>query len=155
MSLVDRITALVERVASEINGTKAALIDKQDKLEVPAQAEAEAGTSTTVRAWTSQRIRQNANASDVGVGQTWKDMSGSRTVGVAYQNTTGKPIIATIYATQGNNETDMQVSMNGSSWLSMGKLGHPSAWGTTITLIIPPLWFYRVQRAFNTWMELR
>jgi len=29
---------------------------------------------------------------DLGVGQTWQDMTASRTVGVTYTNTTGKPI---------------------------------------------------------------
>jgi len=35
-----------------------ALNDKQDDLDVPSQAEAEAGTATTERVWTAQRVRQ-------------------------------------------------------------------------------------------------
>lgn len=40
----------------------AALSGKQDALSNPSQAEAEAGTATTARSWTAQRVRQAADA---------------------------------------------------------------------------------------------
>lgn len=40
-----------------------------------------------------------ANSYDLGVGQTWQDVTGSRAVGTTYTNSTGKPITVIIYHT--------------------------------------------------------
>ena len=42
----------------------------------------------------------------LGVGQTWQDLSGSRSTGVTYTNTTGKPIMVSLsmlYSAAGAN----------------------------------------------------
>ena len=41
----------------------------------------------------------------VGVGQTWQDLTGSRSVGVTYTNTTGRPIVVCVngYGSTGAN----------------------------------------------------
>jgi hypothetical protein len=56
------------------------------------QAEAEAGTATTTRAWTAERVKQAIAAlpAGIGVGQTWQLVT--RNAGTTYTNTTGKPI---------------------------------------------------------------
>ncbi len=38
-----------------------------------------------------------ANAVGIGIGQTWQDLTASRTIGVTYTNTTGKPIFVALY----------------------------------------------------------
>lgn len=49
------------------------------------------GTATT-NTWTSA-----TPAASIGVGQTWQTVTGSRAIGVTYTNTTGKPILVSIY----------------------------------------------------------
>jgi len=41
-------------------------------------------------------IALNANLKEIGVGQTWQDVTASRSAGVAYTNNTGKPISVSI-----------------------------------------------------------
>lgn len=42
------------------------------------------------------QITTIANGYDLGVGQTWQDVTASRAAGVTYTNTTGKPIMVNI-----------------------------------------------------------
>ncbi len=69
-----------------------------------------AGTATTditfdgtklVNTALDNAIAAKANTYDLGVGQTWQDVTASRALGVTYTNTTGKPIIFAV--TSGNN----------------------------------------------------
>jgi hypothetical protein len=87
------------------------------------QTEAEAGTSAIIKSWTPERVKQAIlaltpavdlsayaltsdlnNYSKLGVGQTWQDLTASRTVNTEYTNSTGKPIqvIATSADTGGS-----------------------------------------------------
>jgi hypothetical protein len=47
----------------------------------------------------------------LGVGQTWQDVSGSRTAGVTYTNSTGKPIMVSVRTTA--TATDFTITVNG------------------------------------------
>ena len=67
MSLVDRIEAGFAAVAADVKALLAGKVNNDDQrlsdsrewtASVVSQAEAESGTSTTVRKWTSQRVRQ-------------------------------------------------------------------------------------------------
>lgn len=62
------------------------------------QAEAQAGTSNT-KLMTPLRVSEaitSLSPSPIGVGQTWQNMTSSRSPGVAYTNTTGRPIMVNI-----------------------------------------------------------
>ena len=53
-----------------------------------------AGTQAANKAYADTKITlSTANSYDLGVGQTWQDVTSSRSVGVTYTNTTGKPIM--------------------------------------------------------------
>ena len=49
-------------------------------------------------------------ASSIGVGQTWQDVSGSRTAGVTYTNSTGKPIMVSVRTTA--TTTDFTITVD-------------------------------------------
>jgi hypothetical protein len=74
----------------------ATVADMRTTLELATvgQDEAKAGTATTTRAWTAERVKQAiaALATGVGIGQTWQDVKASRALATVYTNSTGKPI---------------------------------------------------------------
>jgi hypothetical protein len=88
----------------------------------------------------------------VGVGQTWQDVSGSRSANVSYQNTTGQPIQ---WAVHGSSGQEAQVSSNGTTWIKVATLGAPGSFETAATPVIPDNYYYRTTGAFSTWAELR
>jgi hypothetical protein len=44
-------------------------------------------------------VTLTSDLKEIGVGQTWQDVSGSRTAGVTYTNSTGKPIMVSVRTT--------------------------------------------------------
>ncbi len=104
--------------------------------------------------------------SEIGVGQTWQDVTGSRASGTVYQNTTGKPIevkalsdqrsstleqgSANLYIESANPPTLLidrdYISINGGAQLKVGG-------------IVPPGHYYKVvidgTFSLNSWKELR
>jgi hypothetical protein len=96
------------------------------------------------------------NAYTLGRGQTWQDMTGSRTIATSYQNTTDRPIMVSIDVTGNNATGNLQVSANGSTWLTVANRDADgnAEWFSTI---VPPGTFYRLTGTvtFTTWAELR
>lgn len=92
----------------------------------------------------------------IGEGQTWQNVSGSRGVNTAYQNTTGKPIQLSI-STAISTDLDFQVSANGSAWLNAQRLDNFGV--NHIAHVIPNGWYYRLNAAsgltITYWLELR
>lgn len=84
-------------------------------------------------------------------GQTWQDVIGSRTAGTSYQNTTGKPIqLATI----SSNGSFTQVSVDNSTWISVG--GGGSDRNAVCNAVVPINWYYRATSGtIANWAELR
>jgi len=64
-------------------------------ISIASTAEAVAGTNNT-NFMTPLRTAEQRNATALGWGQTWQDVSGSRTAGVTYTNSTGRPIMVSI-----------------------------------------------------------
>lgn len=104
----------------------------------------------TWNAWAD--IRRDENG--IGVSQTWQDVSGSRSDGTSYQNTTGKPIMVSV-----NSDQDglLQVSTDNATWVTVGRFIDSSNDRTTCTTIVPNNHYYRTSGAagFNMWVELR
>ena len=63
-----------------------------DLLATVSQAEAEAGTATTRRAWTAERVKQAIAAHT----SAWVDKTASRALGTIYQNTSGRDILIAV-----------------------------------------------------------
>ena len=97
-----------------------------------------------------------AQAYDLGVGQTWQDVTASRSAGVTYTNTTGKPIelqIRNSGASAANTAT--YISINGLPNVLLN-----GGWGSThaSSIIIPHSSTYNVTTVGGTisqWFELR
>jgi hypothetical protein len=124
---------------------------------IATQAEAEAGVQAT-KLMTAQRVAQAIAAlvviqPAIGVGQTWQSVS--RSGGVTYQNTTGKPIMVAVEDNQGNY-SPYQVSTDGSNWVTIGRIGANSQ--HSFSFIVPNGHYYRNANSGITpevWAELR
>ena len=131
------------------SGTQTGLIGDQ------ATSAWEAGTSTTESLVSPAKVKaaiEEIVPDSVGVGQTWQDVSASRTANTSYQNTTGNPIQ---WLVSGSSGAAAQVSSNGSTWVSLVSLGAPGAFRTGVSPIIPNNYYYRTTGSFETWLELR
>jgi hypothetical protein len=98
-----------------------------------------------------------AAMSSLGYGQTWQDVAGSRSSGVTYYNTTGKPISVSIFSNGALASTDIELTVNGvvvaygRFSVSGGNTGR-----TVCQAIVPPGGSYEAD-IFGTfaWVELR
>ena len=91
--------------------------------------------------------------SSIGYGQIWQDVSGSRSGGTTYYNTTGKPIMVNVWQSDGESRSgNMQV--NGVT-VSVA-ITHGAGGGTsTMSAIVPPGASYVANGSLSTWVELR
>lgn len=78
------------------------------KVELATNAEVQAGTDT-IKAVTPAGMK----ASVLGVGQTWQDVTGSRVLGVAYTNTTGRPIMVSFIGSGASVSVDYKFYIDG------------------------------------------
>jgi hypothetical protein len=120
------------------------------------QAEAEAGTDAN-KLMTPLRTKQAITAqvaSPIGVGQTWQDVSGSRTYSTSYQNTTGRPIMVAMNTNGSTSRRPIQVSVDNSTWISVGR---DSDGSSDTSFIVPSNWYYRINgtTTIDVWAELR
>jgi hypothetical protein len=123
---------------------------------VASKAEAEAGTDNT-KLMTPLRTKEafDNQEQQVGVGQTWQNVRSSRVINTSYQNTTGKPIQVAWGTTA--NFASFQVSVDNSTWLTIGFSGSTNNYSDTNHIIIPDGWYYRQNGGVlaQTWAELR
>lgn len=95
----------------------------------------------------------------IGIGQTWIAFTfqSDRVNGTTYTNSTGRPIQWNIRGSTGGS---VQLSSNGSTWLTLGILGSPGAFETVFNPVIPDGWRYRTTggntgAGTTSWLELR
>lgn len=96
-----------------------------------------------------------ATADQVGVGQTWQDVSGSRASATNYTNSTGRAIMVSVTYTQSNTDTS-SLQVNGVT-VAQGQQNN-TAGGQTLTTIVPAGAIYRFNTGTNSfarWVELR
>jgi len=67
------------------------------KTTVASTTQAQVGTSNTVL-MTPLRTEEWGTANVLGIGQTWQNVTASRASGTTYTNTTGKPIMVSVYS---------------------------------------------------------
>lgn len=88
----------------------------------------------------------------IGKGQTWQDVSASRSVNTTYTNTTGKTIVVCI--TQQHNASDPTYEVSG---VTVGKNISSATYAHMVTLHVPHTKTYRAPSLSNIlyWTELR
>ena len=118
-----------------------------------------AGTASTNISFDGTKLISTQPFDGLGVGQTWQDVTGDRTSGMTYTNTTGKPIIVAashvvnpwVGCTVVINGTDMHYVQNG---------GASYANSIGVWVVVPAGATYRLtlanaSGAFRSWWELR
>lgn len=98
-------------------------------------------------------------SSSFGVGQTWQDVSGSRSKNVTYTNTTGKPINVVVIVGYSDGDGGLNALVGG---VNVGNLQGeaPSGsgyWQGTLNFTVPHSSTYRIEGGSNVlrWVELR
>lgn len=138
---------------SDTSGNHVGLLGDQ------ATSEWTTGTGTTESLVSPAKIAAAVNSlSPAGIGesQTWQDVTGSRSVGTTYQNTTGKPIMISLIISTGG-EKYFDVSTNGSTWVLVAQ-GQSNQTLEHFSIIVPNGHYYRArwsQGGDITWTELR
>lgn len=138
------------------SGTQTGLIGDQ------ATATWEAGTGTTESLVSPAKVKAvvDANISEIGVGQTWQDVTLSRADNTLYQNTTDKPIMAAVTASNlSSGAANMDVYV-GTSAATLVRIQAASGYFSlmTSTFIIPAGHYYKCDSDDNViaiWAELR
>ncbi len=98
------------------------------------------------------------NANSIGYGQSWVNVSGSRSPNTSYENTTSRPIQVVI---QSARAVPVQVSSNGSTWVNVAtRMGEPNNYRNMVSFIVPINHYYKISGAtnypvFESWAELR
>lgn len=103
--------------------------------------------------------------SGLGVGQTWQNVSASRSAGTVYQNTSGKPIIVAPQGWARYSFCEGQVSADNSNWFTPPRPEKIVNSDTTYyyaypMFVVPPGHYYRLTQGNNflgtvAWLELR
>jgi hypothetical protein len=89
---------------------------------------------------------------EIGVGQTWQNVIGSRAHSTSYQNTTGRPIMVNL--TLDSTGRFIQVSDDNTTWIDVAA---SSGSQTSMSFIVPSNWYYRINGSttLKVWAELR
>ena len=105
--------------------------------------------------WTS------AAAQGIGVSQTWQNVLGSRSLNTSYTNSTGKPIMVSIFYTSSGTSNNLTAIVGGVTVAGMVfSLGFGTlATGDSFGFIVPDGTTYQVNSSaapiINNWAELR
>lgn len=104
-----------------------------------------------------QSVKAYVDGQDIGVGQTVQDVSGSRSKGVAYQNTTGKPIEVVVNYNSSGLGDCFEVSSDNVTWFVTFAISNNGT-NTSHSQTIPNGYYYRVPSGSPNvvrWHELR
>ena len=117
--------------------------------------------ATTINGATGiNKVVPDTEVQQVGVNQTWQDVSASRAVNVTYTNTTGKPIEVSISANNTVVASENKLTIDGSIIISSSSTGGANHI-VTIRAIIPNGSTYILNPiagsigAITNWAELR
>ena len=103
--------------------------------------------------WTTQ-------TQGIGVGQTWQNVTASRALNTTYTNTTGRPIMISIYCAGQPNHCEWELLVDGVQLGHQGVVSVASAgMRATMSAIVPAGSTYRANNILNaglqSWAELR
>jgi len=132
------------------DGTDAILAS--DGLEIASTAEAQAGTDNT-KAITSLRLHE---AMIGGVEQSWQDVTASRSLGIVYTNTSGRPIMVAVRVSTTASANQLHIDVDGLTitYTGTGNTGT----GLTQIVLVPHGSTYTANvgsATLNSWHELR
>lgn len=106
--------------------------------------------------WSGADVAAMVDSRGLGSGQTWQDVLSSRSAGVVYQNTTGKPIMVSVRYVSPSTGRAFECSVDGSTWVTIGYA--PPSNGEAVSVVIPDGHYYRINgpvSGFSYWAELR
>lgn len=108
--------------------------------------------------WFPMQTVPSANT-QLGVGQTWQDLTASRTAGTTYTNSTGKPIYVSVTQNQGNSAS-ATLTVNGIivSYSADKNTNNTTGLGMFVCAIVPAGVTYVYNQTASTisvWAELR
>lgn len=162
----DLITDDVDKVASartvkELQDNKLEKTDLKDATTIVkgvsrfATATEVANKSNVSAAVTPSNAALIAQSTDLGVGQTWQNVTGSRSLESVYSNETGRPIQVAITIAGHNNFLSSVLFVND---LEIVRVSNSNQYGQdkNICIVIPSGSTYRLSgSAFSRWSELR
>jgi hypothetical protein len=105
--------------------------------------------------WTS------ATLSVIGVGQTWQNVLGSRSLNTSYTNSTGKPIMVSVFYTSSSTNNNLTAVVGGVTVAGMvfSLAAGSLATGDSFSFIVPAGTSYQINTSaapiINNWAELR
>lgn len=105
---------------------------------------------------TTAFVKAKSEADSIGVNQTWQDMTASRSMGVTYTNTTGKPIVLALITTEGVSGSSMGISVDNIEVANQNIVN--AAFKFCSTVIIPNNSTYKAGAfgvSIQNWSELR
>jgi hypothetical protein len=115
----------------------------------------EAGTGTTESLVSPAKVKAGFDAFEqqLGVGQTWQDVTASRSSGTTYTNSTGKPISVHVSSSSSAGSTDVDVFVGGVKIIDYSVSGGRG----TASFTVPNAETYRVvlNTSLTLWAELR
>ena len=97
-------------------------------------------------------------AAGIGVGQTWQDLTGSRSNNTNYTNSTGKSIYVSVITNTATNAPTNSMTINGIVvYLDVRLAPVTRNWRVTVGGIVPPGGTYSVslEPSIASWLELR
>lgn len=122
------------------------------------------GTPTLAAVATSNDYNDLDNkptaSTPIGEGQTWQDVTASRALNTTYTNTTGRPIMISIYCAGQPNHCEWELLVDGVQLGHQGVISVASAaMRATMSAIVPAGSTYRANNILNaglqSWAELR
>ena len=135
----------------KITGVSVATTSNAGIVELATEAEAQAGTATD-----KVVTPDNLGSTVIGIGQSWQDVSGSRTLNTNYTNSTGRPIMVAISTTSGAtydiNVGGVKIANGGESASFVGSVEQ------TKSFIVPDGDSYQISGTgviISHWAELR
>ncbi|QWL64921.1 hypothetical protein [Aeromonas jandaei] len=133
---------LLKSSAAQASGTQ------QGTMRTATQSEVDA-RSAVVAAITPDKLRE------VGVGQTWQDLTASRALGTTYTNTTGRPIMAYIGTTSATTSSSFLTVSGVQLPISQGQVGGGVFKEVSLAIVPPGATYSATASALEKWMELR
>lgn len=125
------------------------------KLQTPRNIAISGAVSGSANFDGSGNITINTTSNNaIGVGQSWSDVTSSRSSNTTYTNTTGKPIQIMVLTPSWNNAGSFDLLVDGITVMSIGNQdGYNQSKPTSV--LIPNGSTYRVNGSFQKWSELR
>ena len=150
----DALRVLQNTLVTNTSGTQIGILGQQ------VESNWLSGTSTTESLVSPAKIKAAFDefGGGIGVGQTWQDMSGSRTSNTAYQNTTGRPIQISVGWSL-SNTAEIKVSSDGTTYVTVTYTSYSSDYHDVAPIIIPDDHYYKLEGTgtitIGRWAELR